>query len=123
MIEVTPEFVIGAILGSNGLFAVVQTLINRHDRKKSSIEEDIEEVKNTIKQMKATDAIVMYSVFSDKIERVLDKGYADPDDRRDIENMYERYKANGWNGDMEARVQKVYALPTKRIEKGEANEQ
>lgn len=113
---VTPEFLIGAVLGSNGLFVLVQTLINRHDTKKSTIQKDIE-------QMKATEAIVMYSVFSYKLEKILDKGYADPDDRRDVENMFERYKANGWNGDMDARVQKVYALPTKRTEKGEADEQ
>ncbi len=112
---VTPEFLIGAVLGSNGLFVLIQTLINRHDAKKSEIQKDIQ-------QMKATEAIVMYTVFSDKIERILDKGYADPDDRRDVENMYERYKANGWNGDMEARVQKVYALPTKRIRKGEKHD-
>lgn len=112
---VTPEFVLGAVLSSNGLFVLIQTLINRHDKKKDAKDEAIDEIKSDIKQMKATDAVVMYYVFSDKIEKILDKGYADPDDRRDVENMFERYKANGWNGDMDARVAKVYALPTKRI--------
>lgn len=116
--NITIGALLSMILGSNGLFVFVQYLITRHDKQKDTKDEQIASIKADVEQMKATEAIVMYSVFSNKLERLLDKGYADPDDRRDVENMFERYKANGWNGDMDARVAKVYALPTKRIEKG-----
>ena len=112
---ITLGALIGILAGNSGIFALIQFLITRHDKKNDAMDEVIEEIKTDIKQMKSTDSVVMYYVFSDKIEKILDKGFADPDDRRDVENMFERYKANGWNGDMDARVAKVYALPTKRI--------
>lgn len=121
--NITIGAVLSMILGSNGLFVLIQYLITRHDKQKDTKDEQIASIKADVEQMKATEAIVMYSVFSNKLERLLDKGYADPDDRRDVENMFERYKSNGWNGDMDVRVAKVYALPTKRIEKGETDEQ
>lgn len=107
--------VVLAILGSNGLFALIQYMITRHDKKHNNRDEVIQAIRTDIDGIKSTESIVMYTVFSNKIERILEKGFADPDDRRDIENMFERYKANGWNGDMDSRVEKVYSLPTKRI--------
>ena len=95
--------IVVAIFASNGLFGLVTYLINRYfDRK------------DTIRQ---TLAAVAYSELSDKIEERLDADYATPEQRKELDILYEAYKANGWNGDMETRMAKVYALPTKKLKK------
>lgn len=95
--------IIVAIFASNGLFGLVTYLISRHfDRK------------DTIRQ---TLAAVAYSELSGKIEKRLDEDYASPEQRKELEILYEAYKANGWNGDMDERIKKVYALPTKKLKK------
>ena len=50
--------------------------------------------------------------MSQEIERLLDQGYATPAERRILDEMYHNYKAHGWNGDMDARLEKVYRLRT-----------
>ena len=35
-----------------------------------------------------------------------------PAERRVLDEMYANYKDHGWNGDMDARLRKVYALRT-----------
>lgn len=95
--------IVVAIFASNGLFGLVTYLISRHfDRQ------------DTIRQ---TLAAVAYSELSGKIEKRLDEGYASPEQRKELDILYEAYKANGWNGDMETRMAKVYALPTKKLKK------
>ena len=50
--------------------------------------------------------------MSQEIERLLDQGYATPAERRILDEMYLNYKEHGWNGDMDIRLRKVYALRT-----------
>ena len=52
--------------------------------------------------------------MSQEIERLLDQGYATPAERRVLDEMFANYKAHGWNGDMDARLEKVYRLRTDR---------
>ena len=87
-----------AVLGSNGLFTLIQYLLNRNSK-----------VKTTMKA-------VSYFMLSDKIEARLDAGYATPEQRKDVEILIEAYKENGWNGDMDARIQRFYNLPTKKLD-------
>lgn len=97
------EIIVGSIFGSNALFGLITFFITRHfDRK------------DTIKQ---TLAAVAYSELSDKVEKRLDADYATPEQRRELDILYEAYKANGWNGDMDERMKKVYALPTKDLQR------
>lgn len=96
------------VLGSNGLWAVITIIITRLFNKKDKNSEEKQLEKTTI-------ALLMYQSFSDKIERVLDKGFATPSDRQDIKNMHKKYKENGWNGDMDERIKRIYALPTKDL--------
>ncbi len=96
------------VLGSNGLWAVLTLIITRALNKKDKNSDEWQLQKNTI-------ALLMYQSFSDKIERVLDKGYATPSDRQDVKNMHIKYKENGWNGDMDERIKRLYALPTKKL--------
>lgn len=93
--------IVVAMLGSNALFGLISYLISRYfDRK------------DTIRQ---TLAAVAYTALSDKIEERLDSDYATPEQRRELDILYDAYKANGWNGDMAERIKKVYALPTKKL--------
>ena len=89
--------IIVAIFGSNGLFALIQWFFNRNSVAKQT--------------MKA----VSYSMLSDKLEMRLDNGYATPEQRKEMEILIEAYKANGWNGDMDARINRFYNLPTKKL--------
>ena len=93
--------IVVAMLGSNALFGLITYLISRYfDRK------------DTIRQ---TLAAVAYTALSDKIEERLDSDYATPEQRRELDILDAAYKANGWNGDMDERIKKVYALPTKQL--------
>ncbi len=93
--------IVCAILGSNALFGLIQFAVARYFDKKDVIQ--------------TTLAAVAYSELSDKIEKRLDADYATPEQRRELDILYEAYKANGWNGDMDERMKKVYALPTKDL--------
>lgn len=102
--------IIGAIFGSNALFGLITFLISRHDRQRDDKEERDDKILKTL-------AAVSYTALSDNIEKRLDDGYATPEQRKELDILYEAYKANGWNGDMETRMAKVYALPTKKLNK------
>ena len=89
--------IIISVLGSNGLFTLIQYLINRNSTVKMTLE------------------AVSYSMLSDRLEARLDSGYATPEQRKEMEILIEAYKKNGWNGDMDARIQRFYNLPTKQL--------
>lgn len=90
--------IIIAAFSSTGLFGFIQFLMNRNSA-----------VKMTMKA-------VSYSILSDKLEVRLDAGYATPEQRKEMEILIEAYKANGWNGDMDARINRFYNLPTKKLD-------
>ena len=90
--------IIISALGSNGLFTLIQYLLNRNSAIKQTLE------------------AVSYSTLSDKLEMRLDSGYATPDQRKEMEILIAAYKRNGWNGDMDARIQRFYNLPTKKLD-------
>ena len=94
--------IILAIVSSNALFGFIQFLITR-----------LFDNRNVIKRTLAT---VCYNQLAEKIEKSLDRGYATPEFRRDVAVLYESYKENGWNGDMDSRMAKFYALPTKNLD-------
>lgn len=68
----------------------------------------MKEVKTSLETIR----LLAYARMSEEIERLLDKGYATPAERRILDEMYLNYKAHGWNGDMDVRLKKVYALRT-----------
>jgi hypothetical protein len=96
--------VVSAILGSNALTVFVQYLLTHRGKSRG----DQKLIRDTL-------AAVTYSLLSREVECMLTRGYATPEERRSIKIMYDAYKANGWNGDMEARMTKVYALPTANL--------
>ena len=91
-----------ALIGCNGFWAVVTVLI---------------QTGKTRGAMKSLMKAVSYYLLSENIEKLLDQDYATPEERQTLTHLISAYKANGWNGDMNARLQKVYALPTKKLEK------
>lgn len=93
----TVTAIIIAALGSNGLFTFITWIINRNSATKQTLE------------------AVSYSMLSDRLEARLDAGYATPEQRKEMEILIEAYKKNGWNGDMDARIQRFYNLPTKKL--------
>lgn len=92
------------ILGTSSVTWIVQFFVTRHFSKKDKGEEDIKLIKKTL-------AAVTYSNVSNEIEKLISKGWATSEERRALEILYDAYKANGWNGDMEARMEKVHDLP------------
>lgn len=100
----------GIVLGSNGLFALIQVLLTRHYSRIDSNEERWQRIEQTL-------ASVAYTQLSNSIEKCLDQGYATPEQRHELKISFDAYRANGWNGDMDARLAKVYSLPTKKIMK------
>lgn len=95
--------IVVAIIGSNALFSFLTVVVTKLMDRKSLTRKTL--------------AAVSYAALSDKLEQRLDAGYATPEQRREIEILHEVYKGNGWNGDMDVRIQKVYALPTKNLRK------
>lgn len=92
------------ILGTSSVTWMVQFFVTRHFSKKDKDKEDIKLIKKTL-------AAVTYSNVSNEIEKLISKGWATSEERRALEILYDAYKANGWNGDMEARMEKVHDLP------------
>ena len=93
--------IIISVMGSNGLFTLIQYLINRNSTVKTTLE------------------AVSYTMLSDRLETRLDSGFATPEQRKEMEILIEAYKKNGWNGDMDARIQRFYNLPTKQLKEKE----
>lgn len=92
----TMTAIVISVLGSNGLFTLIQYILNRNSTVKMTME------------------AVSYTMLSDKLELRLDAGYATPEQRKEMEILIEAYKKNGWNGDMDARIQRFYNLPTRK---------
>lgn len=90
-----------AVIGSNAFTAVIQHYFTK--KSKTCIDQNL---------IQKTLAAVTYSLLSREVEYMLTKGHATPEERRSLTIMYDAYKANGWNGDMEARMARVYNLPT-----------
>ena len=104
--------IISSILSSGIVLFLVQRYFSKRDSKE---EEERELRKSFYKKIDAgleTIRLLAYHRMSEEIERLLNKGYASPAERRVIDEMYSNYKEHGWNGDMDARLEKVYKLRT-----------
>ncbi len=98
--------VIALILGSQAFVFLIQFFVSRHFAKKDKNE-----------SIMRTVSVLTYNALSEKLERLLTKGFATPEERRDVKILYDEYKANGWNGDMDSRLERVYDLPTADLKK------
>lgn len=113
-----------SVLGSNGLLLfLVKRFFDRKDKKeaearKQKEKKERERLKEQEELFKKVDnaletiRLLAYARMSEETERLLDQGYATPSERRVLDEMFKNYKAHGWNGDMDARLEKVYSLRT-----------
>lgn len=112
--------IVVSILGSNGLLLfLVRRFLERRDRRdqreytrRQEREEEWEDLLQKVKACLETIRLLSYARMSEETEKLLDKGYATPTERRILDEMYKNYKAHGWNGDMDSRMEKVYCLRT-----------
>lgn len=113
-----------SVAGFNGiLLFFIKRFFDRRDKKESDLlkeqkekdqkrEEAQEKIYEQIRISLETIRLLAYARMSEEIERLLTQGYATPAERRILDEMYHNYKEHGWNGDMDARLEKVYALRT-----------
>ena len=105
-----------ALLSTLGLNSIllffIKRYFNRRDRQEQEDREKRDELYRRIETSLETLRLLAYHRLSQEIERLLNQGYATPAERRVLDEMYANYKDHGWNGDMDARLEKVYELRT-----------
>lgn len=110
-----------SLLSTLGINSIVLFFIKRYfDRRDSRERKALEQKKDLFRRIDTaleTLRLLSYHRMSQEIERLLDQGYASPAERRVLDEMYANYKDHGWNGDMDARLEKVYNLRTDHSEK------
>lgn len=115
--------IVTSILSALGASGVVLFFVKRYFGRKDAAEREDrarrEALFARIDTALETLRLLSYARMSEETERLLTKGYATPSERRILDEMYANYKAHGWNGDMDARLERVYALRTAPREKEE----
>ena len=107
-----------SLLGVNGiLLFFIKRYFSKRDKAEAQEREERQQFYQKIETGLETIKLLSYHRMSQEIERLLDQGYASPAERRVLDEMYANYKDHGWNGDMDARLEKVYALRTDHAEK------
>jgi len=103
----------------------VRWWLERKDKLKSesnrllNLETEQDVTKDELKEQKRKDELILqtlsavsYSILATKLYHYNEeKGYADAQDRREIEILWAAYKAHGWNGDMNSRIENFRKLP------------
>ena len=102
-----------SVLGINSilLFFIKRYFDRRDQRERQEMDRRADLFKRVDTSLE-TLRLLSYHRMSQEIERLLDQGYATPAERRVLDEMYANYKDHGWNGDMDARLEKVYQLRT-----------
>lgn len=102
-------------IGGNGLVLFfVRRYFDRRDKREAQRSEEFAERMQKLDTALETIRLLSYARLSEEIERLLTQGFATPQERHILDEMFKNYKAHGWNGDMDARLEKVYALRTDR---------
>ena len=102
-----------SLLGVNSiLLFFIKRYFDRRDRREEERARKLQSLYTRIETALETLRLLSYHRMSQEIERLLDQGYATPAERRVLDEMYANYKDHGWNGDMDARLKKVYSLRT-----------
>ena len=81
------------ILGNSGLVVLLEKIIESKSK-----------TRKTIKAL-------CYNTLSDKLNSIIMKNYATDTDRRDVHVLWSAYHNEGWNGDMDDRMNRVMNLP------------
>ena len=111
--------VLSSVLSSSLVLFIVQRYFVRRDKREQDEKKAKDDLIERVDIGLETIRLLSYHRMSQEIERLLDKGYATPAERRMLDEMFANYKRHGWNGDMDARLQKVYSLRTDHSDKEE----
>ena len=104
-----------SMLGAGGiLLFFIQRYFNRRDKREEERAAAMEERMRRLDTALETIRLLAYARLSEETERLLTKGFATPQERHILTEMFRNYKDHGWNGDMDERMEKVYALRTDR---------
>ena len=106
--------ILSSVLSSGLVLFFVRRFFDRRDKAEAAERAGRIALTEKIDAGLETLRLLSYHRMSEEIERLLDKGYATPAERRVLDEMFANYKAHGWNGDMDARLAKVYKLRTDR---------
>lgn len=104
--------ILSAVLSSSVVLFFVKRYFARRDQKEQKQREQNQDLLDRVNAGLETIRLLSYHRMSQEIERLLDKGFATPAERRVLDEMFDNYKEHGWNGDMDARLKKVYSLRT-----------
>lgn len=100
-------------LGFGGLaLFFIQRYFNRRDKREAERAAAMEARMKRLDTALETIRLLSYARLSEETERLLTKGFATPQERHILNEMFKNYKEHGWNGDMDERMKKVYSLPT-----------
>ncbi len=106
-----------SMLGVGGiLLFFIQRYFNRRDKREAERAAEMEKRMKRLDTALETIRLLSYARLSEETERLLTQGYATPQERHILNEMFKNYKDHGWNGDMDARLKKVYALRTDHAE-------
>ena len=106
-----------SMLGVGGiLLFFIQRYFSRRDKREAERAAAMEARMVKLDNALETIRLLGYARLSEETERLLTQGYATPQERHILNEMFLNYKAHGWNGDMDARLKKVYALRTDHAE-------
>lgn len=97
--------VIITIIGSNALFAFVQFLINRHDRKKEKQSNETRGMRNMILGLGHDKLLYLTDKFAER-------GGITQKERRNLKYLYDPYIGLGGNGDCQIGYETCEKLPT-----------
>ena len=104
-----------SLLGLNGiLLFFIKRYFDKRDRREQLEKEKRDELYQKVDISLETVRLLAYARVSEETERLLIQGYATPSERRFLKELYDNYKAHGWNGDMDDRLNKVYSMRTDR---------
>ncbi len=102
-----------SMLGVGGiLLFFIQRYFNRRDKREAERAAAMEKRMKRLDAALETIRLLSYARLSEETERLLTQGYATPQERHILNEMFKNYKDHGWNGDMDERMKKVYALRT-----------
>lgn len=104
--------VVSSLLSSSLVYFLVQRYFNRKDKREEEQKRANQDFYTRANTSLETVRLLAYYRMSEEIESLLNKGYATPVERRVLEEMYKNYKNHDWNGDMDARLERVRHLRT-----------
>ena len=85
--------------------------LKEKEEKEQNREEEFAELKESFELGLETIRLLSYARVAEEADRLIKKGYATPNERAYLQNLYENYKKWKWNGDMAERMSLVHFLP------------